>query len=339
MMNKIHHSPLTIHHSPLTIHHSVFCTPRACNARGTAAIETAIILPLYLIVIFGLIYFGYATLGKQRQTLAASYASWLAGEQQADELLEEFWPWEGEVTQAGSASARAGDTELSMSEDVRFDDYYYAQGMVPCQLEAGIYALGGGEENTFDSERITVSLWNMALGEIRQCFVWVPGEGIVEEITVDRDQVGDYLADFVDTGTPSDPVPPEIDTFELRLSLALNGIGDGNWLERRIVNMDATYRPPFFKKIYREDGAARTDFGTFVSGDYPEPRFQPTVAMTFDLTGRGEATRNAAGEGYVTPDDLISEVGDQLFDNTLDNPDSMDGIIESLLGSDIWTAQ
>ena len=76
------------------------------------------------------------TLGKQRQTLAAAYTSWLSGEQQADELLEKFWPWEGEAV-GSSSTARAGDSELSLSEEIRLDDYYYARG---------------GAENTFERD-------------------------------------------------------------------------------------------------------------------------------------------------------------------------------------------
>jgi len=331
-------------HSGLTTHHSLFCTPRACNARGTAAIETAIVLPLYLIVIFGLIYFGYATLGRQRQTVAAAYAAWLPGDQQADELLEEFWPWEGEATpegaEAGATAATAGDCELGVREETRLDDCYYTEGLVPCQLEAGPYSLSGYEETTFDCERITIALWNMALGEINQYFEWVPGEGIVERVIVSRDQVGTYLADFVETGTPADPVTPEIDDLERRITQALDGLGDGHWLERRQVTTDATYRPPFFKIVYREEGEEPLDFAAFASGDYPEPSYQPTTIMSFDLTGRGEAVRNVVGEDNLSPDDLIAQMGESLFGNeTLGDPHGMDGSIESLLGSGAWAAE
>ena len=319
----------TTHYSPFTARYSLFAIPR--SARGTAVVETAIILPLYMIILFGLIYFGYATLSKQRQSVAAAYAAWLSHEQGADDLLAEFWPWAGEAQLEGGGSgqseAAAGDTTLTVSEQARLDDPYYG-ALLKCQLVAGLHSIGGGGEDTFDRERIAVSLWNLALGEIRQYFEWVPEVGIVERTHTHYDEFARYLNSAFSTGfvDAREGSPPAIGDYENWIADALNGAGSGHWIERRQVAMNATYRPPFFRTVFREEGSARTDFADYVSGDYPEPSYEPTVQMTFDLTGRGEGVRYAAGEGGAVPDELVAQVGDFFSEVHLPEPDEMDSL-------------
>ena len=55
-------------HSALTIHHSVFCTPRACNARGTRAqvlVEYAIVFPIQLLLTLAVIQLAHIFVAKQ----------------------------------------------------------------------------------------------------------------------------------------------------------------------------------------------------------------------------------------------------------------------------------
>ncbi len=202
------------------------------NVRGTAAIETAIVLPLYMLVLFGVIYFGYATLSRQRQTVASSFSAWLPGDQQADELLEEFWPWEGNAYIEGIEDhftvAHAGDTVLGIGENSRLGDPYYGNE-IAAQLDAGAGTLASWGEDTFDRERVTVSLWNLALGETSQYFEWVDGEGLVEQIQTRWDDYARYLnvdapgsTGFIAAGMGD---PPIVTHYESWIVASLNGLG------------------------------------------------------------------------------------------------------------------
>ena len=326
---------------------ALFRALRTCNTRGTAAIETAIVLPLYMLVLFGVIYFGYATLSRQRQTVASSFSAWLPGDQQADDLLEEFWPWEGNAYSQGIEDhfsvARAGDTVLGIGENSRLGDPYYGNE-IATQLDAGAGELGGGGEDTFDLERVTVALWNLALGERSQHFDWVEGEGFVEVFEDHWDHYASYLNVVARSGTgfivADEGSPPVVGNYENWIVASLNGMGNGHWLERRAATTDATYRPPFFNKVYREEGAEKTDFSTLVSGDYDEPEYSPTVDMVFDVTGRGDGWRSTVSDGE-TPHGLISQVANLFEASTLPEPTDFDsrqiGVQRTL--SDLWVSQ
>ncbi len=350
-MQGVDHSAFNIQHSVFSIHRSLFSTPRARNARGSALIETAIVLPLYLIVLFGLIYFGYATLSKQRQALAAAYTAWHPAKVQADELLDEFWPWEGgpEVLwrSPGRSEARAGDTVLTTGETTSFGDDYYGT-LVPSQLTGGPGSLGGGAGDTFDRERIAVSLWTYAYAELIQSYS-LP---LQQRIRRRWDDAANYLnpesdaqrhielyerIGFIEADEGS---PPSIGRYERLIADALNG-DDPGWIERPRITLQTTYKPPFFKMIYREEDAPATDFATFVTGDYPEPEYEPTSTVRFDLTTRGEGFRRAAGEDGVTSDQLIAATRDFLDGGELSSPGSMDGLLLGNLGTleQLWSAR
>ena len=325
---------MQIDHSIFSIQHSVFCTRRVRRMRGTALIETAIILPLYMLVLFGIIYFGYATLSKQRQTIAASGAAWTPGVQDSNALLDTFWR---------EAGASTEDVAIESSEEIDLGDTYYGN-IIPSQLVAGQGSLGGGGDDTFDRERVAVSLWNLALGEVTQSFSFEPGEGFVERITVQWDSYSQYLNTESSSGTgwinAGQESSPDIGQIDNAIADAFNGLGDGHWLERRQVAIDARYSPPFLKQIVRETDAPTPDFATYISGDYPELDERPTVEMTFDLTSRGSAERYAVGEGSDAPssEDVLRQAAD-LLNVSLSSADEMDATIETLLGSDAWLPQ
>jgi len=280
----------------------------ACG--GTAVIETAIVLPLYLLVIFGLLYFGYATLTRQRQTMAAAYSAWLPGDQRADRTLERFWPWAvnplqppAGVAQPGVSGATSNDHELNIIERARLNDPYYGT-IIRTQLVSGANSLGGRGEDTFDLERIAVSLWNLALGKTTQRFVWQTGSGIVQQFDRTFGPYGVYLNALSASGVrqgggfiaADESSPPQIGRYESMVSDMLNGFGSGRWLERRQATVDATYQPPFFRMVYAEADAPATRGGTYFAGRYAEPTYKPTGRMEFDVTGRGTATRLASGD-------------------------------------------
>jgi len=63
-----------------------------------------------MLLLYGLLYFGFATLGRQRQDKATAYAAWSGtqqgGAQQASPLFNQFWLWNG----SGYGSSVPGST-------------------------------------------------------------------------------------------------------------------------------------------------------------------------------------------------------------------------------------
>lgn len=289
------------------------------SIRGTAMIETAVVMPLYLLVVFGLLYFGYATLAKRRQTMAAAYTAWLPGDQPAEDTLRSFIPWSIDPNkppvswpaQGGISAVTSGDYELNVQERARLNDPYYGT-VIRTQLVAGVNTLGGGGEDTFDRERVAVSLWNLALGKTVQRFIWEPGRGIVERFDRTFGPYGVYLNSLSQSGAncggafiaADESSPPQIGRYENMVSQMLNGINTtGHWLERRQAKLDATYNPAFFRMVYADDTSGRTPPGAFYTGNYPQPTYRPTSTISFDVTGRGAAARRSAaddGGNYTT---------------------------------------
>ena len=328
--------------SVLSSQFSVLSSRRSDSA-GTALIETAIVLPLYMMILLGVIYFGYATITKQRQTVAAACAAWLPGEQHEETLKDEFWRVSGIMAQ---------DTTLEASEDIRDDDPYYGNLIQP-QLVAGMGSLdvGGRGNDTFDRERVVVGLWNLALGEMHRRLEWVPGAGVVEQISRTFDDYAAYLNDASASGTgwivahPQQVSSPTIhgdggEPYEAYIAEVLNGFGSDHWINRNQVALEAEYTPSFFdlKTILRNPADEPTDFATYVSGDYPELEERPVVSMTFDLTRRGDGYRYAVGEGGVTSEALVGQAGDLVRIN-LPPADEMNERIEGILGPNAWVAQ
>lgn len=322
---------------------------RRARAAGSAMIETAIIMPLYLTILLGIVYFGYATLSKQRQTVAAGYAAWHGGVQSADGVLNEFWPWEGSASlqwaRGNDSLAKAGETELLMSEQTLQGDEFYRTGRVPCQLVAGLGSLGGGGDDCFDRERLAVSLWNYALGEMIQYFEWVPGQGAVERTRINWDDASRYLNENSPSGTgfiAADAAnPPNIGLYENLVASSLNGPGADHWFERRAAKIEATYRPWYFRQVVAVENAPPSGFLTYIGGAYPEPLFEPTATTSLDLTRRGTGARFAVGEGGTSSQDLIDNMAGFLQRSALPAADAMDNT--PVLGSDtlkdLWEAK
>ena len=328
--------------------------PRA--TAGTAMVETAIVLPLYMLILLGLLYFGYATLSRQGQVKAAAYAAWMPERQQADTLLGGFWSWAGTAAPMGApdtetTSAMAWDRTLSLNAKElasQSDDYYGNE--VVSQLASGAYSLGGRGEDIFARERLAVSLWTYALGEVTQHFEWVPGEGIREVPVVNWDAIARYLnvespnglrmgGAFVAASAANGPRPDA--DYVGWITTAINGSGPTHWLERRHAELDATFEPPFFQQIMREEGSAPGTFTQYVGGAYPGHVDAPSSRITFSLTGRSGSGRFAVGESGQDPDTWLQEVGNQLFSGTL--PSTTEADDDVLTGGktakELWTPQ
>jgi len=281
-------------------------------------VETALVMPLYMLVLLGLLYFGYATLHRQRAVKAAALAAWMPADQPADLLLSNLWPAGGGTPQsapsfAGSTAFRQGDLTLEASEPpIRQDDDYYGDAILS-QVPFHSLPSSGSGADTFDRERLAVSLWNYALGETTQSFVWDPVQGIVEQTRTNYDSTADYLnplAGGVAHGggfvTADEASPPVIDSHTSWIASAFNGVGGFHWLERRHATLDATYSPPYFPSVFGERDEAPTTLGNYIAGNYPDPASRPEWEFTMDLTGRSEGTRLAAGEGG----DALGDIAD-----------------------------
>ena len=321
------------------------CAPRCRRARGAALIETAILLPLYMIILFGLIYFGYATLSKQAQTSTAQYAAWCPQTQSAKTLLERFWPWAGTANQldsgAGTSAAEATDMHLRIYENTPDGDPYYENDDIKTQLADGKGSLTGGRsDDVFHLERLTVNLWTYALGEINQRFVWTE-DGIEEQMNINYDDMAKFLNPLADKNEitlafvpAGENNPPVVNPYQERIATAINGPGE-HWLERRLVTVDSTYRPPFFKNVYAEKGSPSTDYATYISLQYKDTDYQPTAyisgqngrqPMRFDVTGRGSGQRNAAGENGKTSDGILVDTAALLGGSELPMDDGGDSL-------------
>lgn len=306
-------------------------------------------MPLYMLLLMGLIYFGYATLSRQRQNFAGAAASWLPGTQRADEHLAEFWhsavPPSGTVS-GQTSEAWSGDMHLVAAERVREGDEYYGNE-VPSQLDEP-HSLGRGGW-TFDIERIAVSLWTYALGEVEQYVEWVPGQGAISRTRRRYDHMASYLnaespyglrwgGGFVQAGESSSP---QISSYAQWITMALDGL-DAPWLERRSSTIETTYRPPFFSQVYSEPGTGGATFSQHVTGAYAEQSYLPTTFATFDLTGRGPGIRATASEAGLTAEDLLAQ-GARFIGNgdPLPPADELDKRAIEGVGTleELWTSQ
>jgi len=291
-------------------------------------VETALVMPLYMLIVLGVLYFGYATLTRQRAVKAATFAVWMPTAQPADLLLMKLWPSGGGTpdnvrpVSGGQTAAAQGDLTLEASElSSQLDDYYRQE--IPTQLTTGPL-MGGGQPDTFDRERLAVSLWNYALGVTTQSFVWDAVKGITE---VSNTEYGDKfspahylnpLAGGVELGggfvTADEATPPVIDNTTAWIASAFDGVGGTHWLERRHADLRATYSPPYFPSVFRATDEAPTTLGNYITGTYPNPTSRPQWEFTMDLTGHvtGNGTRLAAGEQGHTSAAVLGEAADLL---------------------------
>jgi hypothetical protein len=315
-------------------------------------IETAIVLPAYMILLFGLLYFGYATLGRQRQDKATAYAAWAGGTQQADQLVQQFWGWQGDTlpTSTTPPGVQAGDTVLSVygggsggpQEWVRQGDEYYGT-LIPCQLTGGIHTLSGGGGDVFDSERVTVDLWNFALGVTTQSFNWTPGVGLQQQFNTSYTSFARYLNLAANPGgllyaVPGDP--PNVEEASPQgpggeLAAALNGPNGQAWLQRRAVETSMTYEPPFLAHAYAAPNAPPSTFSQYATLNYSAPPTQAIWSnplMDCDVTVRNSTSaRLGAEEGAQNPGTFLAGVGAMLGDDgPLSPPNQMDNQLLAL---------
>jgi hypothetical protein len=273
-----------------------------------------------MILLYGLLYFGYATLGRQRQDKATAYAAWQSGTQDAGPLVNQFWAWNGQFNTGASVSfdwtSASADTTFSVygggangeSEWVRQGDEYYGMtinGTVPIPTQYQIPGYSGGGGDLFDRERVAVDLWNYALGAVWQSFTWTAGVGLAQQFPTNPTDFYQYLNMgspanqepgggllLADRGDPPTPALASSSSWPqgcgglvaAALSVPMGAPGGAQqqqWLQRRAVESTMNYRPPFLGTFWGDQSAtATTNFSQYVSLSYPEPTNPPTTATT-----------------------------------------------------------
>ena len=286
--------------------------------RGSAMVEMAIMLPAYLVMLFGLLYFGFSTLAGQREDLASAYAVLQPGTQTADELLPEFFPWHGPVDAAGptqdGTEAHAGEATLRVADDTL----------------TGV---------AYDLDDVTVALWVLALGEIIQHFEWRNGE-IVEVIDQHLDDAARYLQGNEITNEASAHAPTDYTRW---VTGTLNAENRGaNWLERRTADLEYAYAPFYLPHVVGgEQPLAQNEYMTL---NFPDIDQVPIQARGHLVSTRGEAERLGARDPGSDATQLLSEMaglvgqgGDMLPPMTDDDLESL----RSQLGKSrhIWVAE
>ena len=230
-------------------------------------VETAIVMPLYLIVVFALLFFGYSTLARQKMQQAAAYAAWHTETQGAGELMDRFFPWNPDAQEQstpGGSEAEAGEATLELTDQV-----------LP----------GGG----YELDAVTERLWVLSLGEVIQDFVWEDGH-LVERMR----QVGDDASRYLNDNDITVQSGPHTATKYTRwVTEVLDGDGSSTWVERRRADLNYTFAPHYLGVAVADEGESLTS-SQFLSMQMPRPTWVPMYPGSFSVTGRGELERQGA---------------------------------------------
>jgi len=240
------------------------------NERGTAVIETAILMPLYMIILFSLLFLGYLTLGQHREIQAAAYAGWAAGTQGSEDLLETFFPW---VYPDGGSGDGAGDAETRLE----------------------VISDAVDPDTTVDSGRFEDYIAVLALGEAYQSFTFGSG-GVTSNTGLRQTEFGKYLSreDF----NRGDGYR-ESTLNSSRLTDSFNGLGTTRWMEIHTTNLSYTFKPVYFRWVHPEGELTEEEY---LINTPEESSDVPTLERSFRVVTRGAHERRAARDpgGSVT---------------------------------------
>jgi len=305
--------------------------PRAAFRAGTAMTETAIVAPLYMVMLFALIFFGYSALSRQKEQIAAHYAAMQPGRQAAADMMPLFFPWNpsslsNEARLADGSEVTAGDATLRVHEPDWVDVYNPAWNSIP----PGPSGLG----DTFDARRIVEYLWVMAVGQLVMTPVRLNPDGSVTPPGVR--EVLDYRASFLRGQKVVDPPPPAapaLNKYSAGVLFGLNCAHDPAWLARRHAALEYLYKPPFFRHVY---GGEERDKSQYMTLDYPEPDFTPNYRNETRVLTRGEGRRlNTVDVGDYHP--ILLNVSRLLGDGAM-MPDPMSDADCLSLRDSLWAA-
>ena len=284
------------------------------DTRGAAAIEMAILMPLYMIVLFSLLFLGHLTLGMARKEQAVAFAGWMPGTQSAEELVERFYPWVDDPASGAYASGAGGEHEMSI--EVLHDRATQASG--------------------YPRERVEDIMARMALGDYYQSFSFGAG-GVQGRITSNQTEFGRYLTRMNLShaeGYPISPPPANV----VRAVEAFNGPGQERWISGREAALRMRFRPSYIRWAYKDDPREQLTRATYLTGQPREPLGQPELATSFSVIRRGTLQRRGAREAGSSAAQVYSEMIDlmgqdlpaPMDDQFLDNVVGMMGFADGM---------
>jgi len=257
------------------------------NDRGSAMVETVVVMPIYLMLVFALIFFGHSTLAKQKQHQAAAYAAWLGGQgtrQDARDLLPAFFPW------VAGQHARAAGSASEASVTVAYSD-----GSVYEEARLALAYRPDDERELYDQDEIDEGLFILALGERDQHFEWRNGQ-TEEVITTHWDDAANYL-------NPEHQAPPARNRYyDLAGDCvnALNGPGSSDrWAFRERTDLTYTYKPHYLGLFYAGpdediDRWGDEEFTRYAALEADRPASGIEYLSSFAVAARGGLERRGA---------------------------------------------
>lgn len=238
------------------------------SRRGVAAIEMAILAPLYIFLLLAVLFVGFLTLGSVRVQEAAAFAAWSSGTQSPEELTERFFQWV--AADKGGFDGGVGDDETQI--EVTSDQVTRSDG----------YAI----------EDIEDIIAKMSLGEYYQRFSFAMGGGVQGSISAHQTEFGRYLTQMgmgnMD-GHRMRPPPANV----ARMADAVNGAGDERWMTEREATLVFRYKPWFLRFVINDE---EDPFESYLTGTPPQPSREPRLEEKFEVVGRGSLTRRGARE-------------------------------------------
>jgi len=254
------------------------------SERGTAAIETAILIPLYMIILFSLLFLGYLTLGQHREIQAAAFAVWAQGNQDAEVLAEKFYPY---IDAEDAGGGEVGDDETRLK--VIADELKEAQV---------------SDQDFRDYINI------VAIGNKYQVYTF-GGTGLSTDIQTSRPDYADYLVNHGLSDGEGTLLNEQIDN---QIDDAYNGSDSSRWMEAREAQLSFRFRPAYFRWVYQKEHKTQEEY---LGLERTEPDEEPTLERTFEIiarvTGSNQLERLAARDPGGSSEDVLRETTEELL--------------------------
>jgi len=269
--------------------------------RGSAMVETTLVLPLYAILLFAIIFFAHGTLLIKRSHWAAAYSTHTTAVESGYDVSGTFFS--GIVRNLGSPGSAYVPT-LSPRLCVDLDGNSSAQG--------GDSLAYVPVDSDFEMDTITEILWEMALGEFTQTTTVEGGQPMIS-VTRRADSASRYLnknhivephgvsdSFLLNPGTQlpahGSSTQHSETSYTTRITALLNGdpsMPDEPWLQRYKSVVQCTYKPDYMRFIYAK-GDESLPTGEYLTMQFRQPSYTPTYGSVHHSLSRASATRSNA---------------------------------------------